>query len=170
MSKRGKGKNRGRGGNAKGGGRKLHEAEEHDIEVFQTFELLNENSDLPQQEHLQSEDDYFELRIISTEWLKKMEAHIKGEGPLPTERINEDLLDDDWCTPDSKMFRWGKSKRIYNHILKKKAKFRKEFTICSENAWEMIQENYDTIEIFRRFYIDKGKFFLSNIDFQTVEG
>src|SRR3990167_266749 len=142
MSKRGKGKNRGRGGNPKGSGRKQFEADEHDVEVFQTFELLNENSDIPQAEQLDSDDHYFDLRIISLDWIRQMENHVKGEGPLPTDAVNSDLLDTDWYTPNSKLFKWGKSKKIYNQILKKKAKFRKEFTICSESAWEMIRENY----------------------------
>jgi hypothetical protein len=169
MSKRGKGKNRGRGGNPKGSGRRQFEADDHDIEVFKTFELLNENSDIPQQDELDSEEDHFDLRIVSLDWIKQMECHMKGEGPLPIDAVNSDLLDTDWHTPDSKMLRWGKSKKIYNHILKKKAKFRKDFAICSDSAWEMIQENYEVVEIFRRFYIDKGKYFCTNIDFQTVK-
>jgi hypothetical protein len=161
---KGKGKPTGRGG----GNKQSYEADEQDVEVFNTFKMLSEQFDNPDPSTYDPSELY-DFPIISTEWLKKLEAHVKGEGPLPTERVNEDLLDEDKHNDQDRVFEWGKKRGHYNCILKKKIKFNKDYVLCPDAVWSMIKETHNAVTIIRRFYVDNKRFVQCGTDYEVAQ-
>lgn len=157
-------------GNKKGptkGGKKSFEPDPQEVEIYQTIELLREQVEKPDPNYYDS-DDFYDFPIISVEWLKKLEEHTKGLAPYPEEVVNEDLLDEAKHNDHDKIFRWGPKRKHYNHILKSKLKFKKDYVICPEAAWQMIRENFQSIEIYRKFFIEKTSFQQLAVDYETV--
>lgn len=164
MSKFKKGKGKPRAG-ARQDKKKYH-VEAEIAEVFGNFKLINENWNAP--DPLLDEDDIFEYAIISKDWITKMETHCEGNGPFPKGTINKDLLDPEWHNSEEKILHWGKSRRSFNHILHKKAKFKKDYIICNEVAWEILEENFETIRIVRKFYIERNAYHLNMVVYDYV--
>ena len=129
--------------------------------------MLSEETDKPDLNYF-NKDDLYEFRILSADWIKKLEDHTKGLGPLPSEIVNSDLLDEDKHNPDTRVFEWGSKRKHYNSILKKKTRFKKDFVICPDAVWQMISETHSTHEIVRKFYIENEHFVYYNLDFDTV--
>jgi hypothetical protein len=149
------------------GGKKSFDPDPHEIEIFQTFQLLREDIEKPDL-NVYDPDDFYEFPIISVEWLKKLEEHTKGLEPYPEETVNEDLLEESKHNGVDKVFRWGSKRKQYNSILKSKLKFKKDYTICPEAAWQIIKENYPSIEIYRKFYVEKNSFHQMSVDYESV--
>ena len=149
------------------GQKNTFDPDEQDVELFNTYKLLSEQFDHPDP-LTYATDEYYEFPILSTEWLKKLEAHTKGQGPLPTEKINQDLLDEDKLDDQTRVFEWGKKRAHYNHILKKKLRFKKDYVICPEPVWDMLKEIFDHVQIVRKFCIEKQHFVCAPFDLETV--
>lgn len=149
------------------GGKKTFEPDPHDIEIFQTFQLLKEEVEKPDA-NIYDPDEFYEFPIISVEWLKKLEDHTQGLGPYPEEVVNDDLLDENKHNGHDKVFRWGQKRKHYNCILKSKLKFKKDYVICPEAAWQTIKENYPSTEIYRKFYVEKNSFHQMSVDYESV--
>jgi hypothetical protein len=150
------------------GGKKTFDPDTQEVELFQTYELLRDQVDKPDPNYYDSEE-YYDFPIISVEWLKKLEDHTKGLAPYPEEVVNEDLLDEAKHNGHDRIFVWGQRRKHYNSILKSKLKYKKDYVICPEAAWTMIKESFPSIDITRKFYIEKNSFHQVSVDYDTVK-
>lgn len=150
------------------GGKKSFDPDPQEVELFQTFELLREQVEKPDPNYYDPEE-YYDFPIISVEWLKKLEEHTKGLAPYPEETVNQDLLDESKHNGHDRVFTWGPKRKHYNHVLKSKLKYKKDYVICPEAVWTMVKDGFPSIEIFRKFYLDKTSFQQVSIDYETVE-
>lgn len=161
--KRGKGKPKG-GSRAHGN---TFEADENVKMVFSNFMMINENSDIADLT-MYNEDDYHEFFILSCEWIRAMEDHVKGKGPYPAEPANSNLLDESRHNENDRVFKWGSKRAHYNHILRSKLKFKKDYVICNPAAWEYLIEEVQVVPIKRKFSIEKSAFHAVSMDFEVV--
>lgn len=161
--KRGKGKQR----SPANPGRKDFEPDSQEVELFQTIKLLSEQVDKPDP-NVYDPEDYYLFPVISTAFLKHLDAHTQGLEQYPEGIVNEDLLDLEKHNNRQKVFAWGSKRKHYNKILRAKAKYKKDYVICPEAAWQMIKGSFQAIDVWRRFYVEKHSFQQAWIDYETV--
>jgi hypothetical protein len=167
MSKQRKNKRGGRGGQKAGVGKRKVEASDEDIELYETFKMLNEQADQPDPGFYNEEDNY-DFPVLSVRWWKDFEAHIKDGEPFPSGTINEDILDSHIHNRDSVTYKWGEERLHYNQVLKRKMKFRKDYFICTEAAWETLRDSLESHQVVRRFYLTDKGWSQCNPDYETV--
>lgn len=161
--KRGKGKQRSPVKNS----RKEFEPDAQEVELFQTIKLLSEEVDKPDPT-VYDPDEYYAFPVVSVDFLKKLEAHTNGLEPYPEVVVNQDLLNEDKHNDRQKVFVWGSKRNHYNKILKSKAKYKKDYVICPDAAWEMIKSSFQAITIWKKFFIEKNAFHQLSVDYETV--
>lgn len=145
----------------------MYDPDPQEVELFQTIKIMSEQFEKPDTE-LYDPDEFYFFPIISVNWLKRLEAHTEGLEPYPEGIVNSDLLDEDRHNDRDKVFIWGSKRKHYSKILKPKLKFKKDYVICPEAAWDMIRESFASVEIWRKFYVEKNSFHQLHVDFDLV--